>query len=241
MDISAWPGLALVEQIDEGNRNTVWKGDLAGQAVSVRQSRRSPESLQWEVELLRYLLSQHFRVPVPLPTARGEMHRNGIVVQQWLPGVAPESPTDWALVAQELARLHAATHDYPQRPGCCAVTELETHRRSVDADLDAMPESDQQRLIDVFATVTDVPQAVVHGDVHSSNIRIDDGIVGLLDWDETRVDVIWHDLSNLGTTVLAPDQDRTAKRVSNAWEAVNGWICEPAYARRRLAALDDLP
>lgn len=36
-----------------------------------------------------------------------------------------------------------------------------------------------------------------------SNIRIGaDGRVGLLDWDEARVDLTWHDLSNLGVQVL---------------------------------------
>ena len=239
MDLSGWPALRLVEEIREGNRNVVWRGDLNGSAVSVRQSRRAPASLVWELGLIEHLYSLGFDVPRPIPTADGALHHRGVVVQAWLPGCAPASEADWKLVAAALGRLHAATGEYPQRPGCCVVTDLATHRRSVDADLDTLPKAAQEQVIEVFATVSGVQTAVIHGDPHSSNIRIHDGAVGLLDWDESRVDVIWHDLSNLGVAVLLPAQDRMAKRLSNAWEATNGWTTEPQYARQRLAALDD--
>lgn len=242
MDIAAWPNLTLVEQILEGNRNTVWKGDLAGRPVAVRRSKRPEASLNWELDLVVHLDSLGFRVPTPVSTLQGALHENGVVVQRWLEGEPPTTPSDWDLVARELRRLHAATSGYVQRPGCCVVTELATHRRSVDADLDAMPQAEQQQVIEVFRTVSDAPTAVIHGDPNSSNIRIADGIVGLLDWDESRVDVVWHDLSELATTehepsALAPQHRLIARRLSNAWEAVNGWTCEPSYARRRLAAL----
>lgn len=244
MDLTAWPQLELVEQILEGNRNPVWRGDLDGQTVSVRQSRRSEASLLWELELLNYLDSLGFRVPLPVLTATGESHNNGIVVQQWLTGEPPTTEAHWMLVAAELERLHEATTGYAQRPDCCVVTQLKDVRRSVDADLDAMPRREREQVLEVFRTVAKVPTAVIHGDPHSSNIRIEagttgtPGTVGLLDWDESRVDLIWHDFSDLGTTVLPPHQDHAAKRLSNAWEAVNGWVCEPRYARRRLAQID---
>ena len=47
-----------------------------------------------------------------------------------------------------------------------------------------------------FGSVGDVEVSVVHGDPGRSNIRIRaDGRVALLDWDESRVDVVWHDFS----------------------------------------------
>lgn len=92
----------------------------------------------------------------------------------------------------------------------------------------------------VFASFDDVPTAVVHGDPGADNIRIGpDGSVGLLDWDESRVDLIWHDLSNLGLQVLNDEEHRRAQRLSNAWEAANGWVLEPDYARRRLQLLGE--
>lgn len=70
------------------------------------------------------------------------------------------------------------------------------------------------------------------------NLHItDDGQLGLLDWDESRVDVTWHDLSNLGIQVLDDDAHERAQRLSDVWEAANAWTAEPDYARRRLARL----
>ena len=57
------------------------------------------------------------------------------------------------------------------------------------------------------------------------------------DWDESRVDVVWHDLSNLGVQVLDDARHVAALRLSDAWEAANAWLLEPDYARRRLARL----
>lgn len=115
MDVTAWPQLELVEQILEGNRNTVWRGELAGSPVSVRQSRRSTASLRWELELIAHLDSLDFRVPVVIPAADGEPHRDGVVVQRWLAGSPPASESDWALVTADLQRLHEVTAGYSQR------------------------------------------------------------------------------------------------------------------------------
>jgi Ser/Thr protein kinase RdoA (MazF antagonist) len=122
----------------------------------------------------------------------------------------------------------------------CAVTELFSHRRSVDADLDQVPAETARLLTDVFAEFVNVPVSLIHGDPNALNIRIDDlDQVWLLDWDESRIDVIWHDLSNLGVPVLAPADHQRAQRLSNAWEALNAWTTEPDYARSRLNQLLD--
>lgn len=128
--------------------------------------------------------------------------------------------------------------DHPQRPGCSTALQLEVTRRSVDADIDAMPPELAGLVAGVFNEFADVSCALIHGDPTADNIRIgSDGSVGLLDWDESRVDLTWHDLSNLGVQVLDDDDHRRAERLSNAREAVNGWTLEPEYARRRLRQL----
>ena len=171
-------------------------------------------------------------------TSRVQPHQDGVVVQTWIDGHPPNSETDWEAVAAELQRLHALTGDHFQRPGCCIVTDLRAHRVSVDADLDAMPADDQALVEAVFAEFTDIPTAVVHGDPGASNIRMTaTGQVGLLDWDESRVDAIWHDLSNLGVSVLDQDEHQRALALSDAWEAANAWTAEPNYAAARLARL----
>lgn len=108
----------------------------------------------------------------------------------------------------------------------------------MDADLDAMPVEARALVEAVFAYFADVPTAVVHGDPGASNIRMTPtGQVGLLDWDESRVDVTWHDLSNLGVSVLGPRQHQRALTLSDAWEAANAWTTEPGYATTRFARL----
>ena len=61
--------------------------------------------------------------------------------------------------------------------------------------------------------------------------------MGLLDWDEARVDHPWLDLADIRLKVLAPTQIKVAKRAAHAWEAAPGWILEPDYALRRLQHL----
>jgi Ser/Thr protein kinase RdoA (MazF antagonist) len=230
--------LTLIERANEGSRNEVWRGSLDGRAVSVRQSRRSAESLQWELELLAELTQRGFNVPVPIATRTGSLSSDGTVVQPWVEGRPPMTAADWSAVAFELRRLHAECADLPQRPGCRAVTELDRQSSSVDADLSRLPDDVATTVLGVFASMRDAPQSVVHGDPDASNIRLDPlGRVWLLDWDESRIDVTWHDLSNLGVQVLSNSDRERAVRLSNAWEAANAWLTESAYARRRFDAL----
>lgn len=237
IDPTFWSGLRLDVRVEEGNRNEVWQGTIAAQRVAARVSRRSILSLDWELDLIGHLADLGFRVPRVVPADDGRRHVDGVVVQQWLEGRAPESKHDWQLVGAELQRLHEATREYPQRPECCSVAELEARRRSVDADLDQMPTEVQALVTSVFAGVAHLPPAVVHGDPMAANLRIDVDQVGLLDWDESRVDVGWHDLSPLGVRVLSPTDHRRAETLSHAWEVANGWVVEPDYAQTRL---DDL-
>ena len=237
LDTTPWPGLTLVSQITAGNRNEVWEGELDGSKVAVRQSRRSAASLQWELDLLVHLSERDFHVPVPVPASTGALQVAGIVVQRWLEGAEPVSRSDWALVASELQRLHRVGAHYPQRPESCSILELADQRVSVDADLDAMPTGPQHQVVAEFARFADAPVSLIHGDPWAPNIRVVDGRVGLLDWDESRVDVSWHDLSNLQVQVLDDVTHERAQRLSNAWEAANGWIAEPDYARARLTKL----
>ncbi len=238
LPVDSWSGLALVEPVVEGNRNEVWRATRDGEWFAVRRSRRSEASLRWELELIEFLSSRGFVVPSVVPTDDSRLHDAGVVVQRWIDGRPPSSETDWTAVAAELQRLHSLTGDHPQRPGCCVVTDLHTGRVSVNADLDAMPVEEGALVQAVFAEFADEPTAVVHGDPGASNIRMTlTGQVGLLDWDESRVDITWHDLSNLGVAILEPRQHQRALTLSDAWEAANAWTAEPAYAATRLARL----
>ena len=61
--------------------------------------------------------------------------------------------------------------------------------------------------------------------------------IGLLDWDEARVDHPDLDLADLPVPALPAERNRPARAAVDAWEAAAGWRSEPAYARGRLAEL----
>lgn len=237
-DVRAWPGVSPIERVEGGHRNEVWRGTSPNGQVAIRSSRRSPESLAWELDLVERLGALGFLVPRVAPTADGEPEAGGVVVQEWIEGREPSTIADWRLVATELCRLHVVMSGHPQRPGCVPVAELDRRGRSVDADLAALPDDVAAEVLAVFVSVSDEPTSLVHGDPGPSNLRITaDGRVGLLDWDESRVDVALHDLSNLGIQVLPDDDHARAQRLSDAWEVANAWLVEPEYARWRLDRL----
>lgn len=77
----------------------------------------------------------------------------------------------------------------------------------------------------------------MHGDPGPANIRVSPEGIGLLDWDEARVDYTDLDLADLPVSDLPPARLAAAQAAVTAWEAANGWTIEPAYARRQLSLL----
>lgn len=240
--ISTWgPDVRLEARLDGGNRGRVWAVAVAGRRYVARQSRRSEPALAWEIELLDYLHAAGMLVPTSLPAEDGRRQVDGVVVHDWLDGDPPRSEADWRLVAAELERLHDLTRDWPRRPGFRSTRELLVADAGGDVRLDLMPKDAVARIRHAWQAIGDEPTSVVHGDPGPSNVRIQRGLVGFLDWDEARVDASLLDLAaiplDLSATVGAERLAR-ARRAVDAWEAANGWLIEPAYARRRLALLE---
>lgn len=238
IDVSAWSSLVLEAPIVGGHRNEVWCGWWQGERVALRRSRRDPESLRWELELLLGLEQAGFVVPAVVPTDSGQRCDRSVIVQRWIEGREPSSPQDWHRVAAELRRVHSTFEGHPQRPGCHVVHELGRTSRSVDADISALPADVADVLLELFARASGRPVSVIHGDPGPSNLRITDaGRVGFLDWDESRVDVLDLDLANLGAQVLDDELHDASTALADAWETANAWQAEPEYARERWEAL----
>lgn len=225
MDLSPW-GSPVVEARLGGHRNEVYR--VAGDLVA-RRSRRTTASLDWELDLLAHVANHGFTVPTVVPTKDGRRHAAGIVVQRWLPG---DEPTDWAPVVAELRRLHELTAGWPPRPDFPGTRDLLTVDRGGDVDLTAMPADAVTACRAAWRTLPG-PSTIIHGDPCAANIRIDGDRVGFLDWDEARVDHPWLDLADIPDIELPP----AAQTAVDAWEAANGWLVEPTYARGRLAQL----
>ncbi|WP_298177552.1 phosphotransferase [Saccharomonospora sp.] len=128
-------------------------------------------------------------------------------------GHPPTTDGDWAEVARQVLCLHELTADYPMpKYAVCACRQ-------------------------VWRALAGNPTAVVHGDLSAHNLRINQGRVGFLDWDEARVDHTALDLVDLPAHDLITGPRHLAQAASAAWEAANGWAAEPDYARSRLTEL----
>lgn len=218
-----------------GSRNDVRMVRIAGRNCVARQSFRAPAAIAWEVDLLLHLLRCGLRVPRPLEARDGRLAIDGLVVVSWIDGDEPRTDRDWREVAVALQRLHAATSGWPQRPGFASSVELLECPRGGDVDLTAMPRKIAALCRSAWAPLRGMPNSVVHGDPNPHNIRMSRDGVGLIDWDEARVDVSLLDLADLPTDLDVPrDALALARMSSDAWEVANSWVLEPRYARLRL-------
>jgi Ser/Thr protein kinase RdoA (MazF antagonist) len=234
--LSAWGEAAVIGPLGGGHRTTVLEIRLGQRRLVARRSRRDPASLDWEIALLDHLAGHGVRVPATVPSLDGRRHVDGVTVQTWLDGTPP-GPGDWPAVTAALRRLHQLTAGWPQRPGFASTRELLTADRGGDVDLSAMPADAVAACRRAWARLAGTAEAVVHGDPGPANIRVSDAGIGLLDWDEARVDYTDLDLAELPETDLTPARLAAAQIAVTAWEAASGWMVEPAYARRRLALL----
>ena len=238
--LAAWgPGVWLGECLG-GNRNDVRLVHVGSTRYAARLSARPADALAWELDLLDHLRGAGMVVPGYRPTPDGRRHVQRLVLFEWLDGEPPISDGDWLRVAETLRHLHALTRDWPQRPGFRSTQALLVYEAGGDVRLDLMPRDAVEACRVAWRVLADEPQAVIHGDPGAGNIRVSSRGVGLIDWDEARVDACILDLASLPLDQLdsvEPHRLGQARRALDAWEAANGWVPEPEYARRRLARL----
>src|SRR5215212_1992995 len=208
--LAAWGAVAVAGTLGGGYRNEVLEVRRDGQRLVARRSRRSAASLAWEVRLLEHLARCGIRVPAIVPTLDGRTHVGGVLLMSWLDGRAPAAG-DWPAVAGTLRRVHAVTRGWTQRPGSASTRELLVADRGGDVDLSAMPADAVAACRRAWAALAGAPQAVVHGDPGPANIRITEAGVGLLDWDESRVDASDLDLAELPGSDLPPERLAVAR------------------------------
>jgi Ser/Thr protein kinase RdoA (MazF antagonist) len=234
--LEAWVRWRWSESSAAGTATRSLEARLGARRVVVCRSRRPPESLAWEADLLDHLSRNGLRVPAVIPALDGRRHIDGVMVQTWLDGMPPGT-ADWPAVTAFLRRLHQITATWPQRPGSASTGDLLTEDRGDDVDLSAMAADAVADCRRAWARLDGSPQAVVHGDPGPPNIRISADGAGLLDWDEARVDYTDLDLAELPGSELPGPRLTLARKAATAWETANGWIIEPSYAQRQLQLL----
>jgi Ser/Thr protein kinase RdoA (MazF antagonist) len=238
--LDQWGGDAVrVEPLTGGvGVNEVWRVRVGGQLAVARLGRRSDADLSWETELLRHLDREGLTVPVPIPTTDGRYFADGLVVMTYVEGRPPETEAEWRRVADTFRRLHGLTQGWPQRPGWRSSTDLLHAETGTRIDLRAMPGEGVARCRAAWARLAGRERRVVHGDPNAGNIRMTADRVGLIDWDESRVDVpdldlvLPHNAAGLDDYTLD-----VAAQARAAWEAAVCWDPTGAddFAVRRLA------
>ncbi len=243
--LPAWSAIARVEgRLGGGNRNRVWAVRIGGRRYTARLSSRAHAALEWEIHLLDHVRAAGMSAPEVLRTQDGRARVDGLILFSWLDGHPPTSEGEWHMVAAELTRLHKLTAGWPQRPLFRSSLQLLEESDGGDVRLDLMPKDVVRRVREAWRAVADETASVIHGDPGPGNILLRGGRVGLIDWDEARVDVSLLDLAALPldlNPVIGRVRLALARRAAVAWEVANGWVPEPAYARRRLEELDSMP
>ena len=225
---------ARLEPLAGGVANDVWSVRVDGRLAVGRLGARSDADLAWETALLKYLDREGLTVPVPIPTMDGRLFAEGLVVMTYLEGGPPETRADWRRVAGMLRELHRLTRGWPQRPGWRSSTDLLHAETGTKIDLGAMPPEGVVRCRAAWARLVGRETRVVHGDPNPGNIRMTADHVGLIDWDESHVDVPDLDLVLPDNAADLDDAAYdVAAQASAAWEAAVCW--DDDYAVRRLA------
>ena len=238
--LGAWEGLTLTGGPAGGARTDARLAELGGERVVVRRSRRTQEQLDWQFDLQQHLRSEGVGIPTLVPTTDGRRHVGGVWVEAFVPGRPPVDDEDWERTAAAVARVHELTPDWSQRPGFLDAASLQTESRGGDVDLGAMPPEVASSLRGVWRALPPATSCVVHGDLSSADVLLDDEHVTLVDWDDARVDVPWFDLAALPRPTWPREGDaRLVRAAGLAWEVATSWTSEPVYARERLLELRD--
>ena len=227
--------VARIEPLTGGvGVNEVWSLRVNGQLAVGRLGTRSDADLAWETELLQHLDREGLAVPVSIPTTDGRLYVDGLVVMTHVEGGPPEAEGDWRRVADTLRQLHRLTQGWPQRPGWRSSTDLLHAETGTKVDLGRMPAEGVARCRAAWARLTGRETCVVHGDPNPGNIRMTADRVGLIDWDESHVDVPDLDLALPHNAAGLDDVGYDiAAQASAAWEAAVCWDDE--YSVQRLA------
>src|SRR6478609_3610292 len=241
MSAVGWEALGLwgeaaarIELLSGGVANDVWSVRIRGQLAVGRLGTRSDADLAWETELLQHLDREGLTVPVPIPTTDGRRFADGLVVMTHLEGAPPETEADWRRVADTLRHLHRLTEGWPQRPGWRSSTDLLHAETGTKIDLSAMPREGVARCRAAWARLVGRPTCVVHGDPTPGNIRMTADRVGIIDWDESHVDVADLDLLLPHNAAdLSDGAYDIAAQAFAAWDAARCWDHE--FAIQQLA------
>lgn len=231
----------LLRRFEGGHRNHVWLVEVDGVLRIAKTTRRSEEAIAWMLPVLELAERCGLTVAPPLPRRAGgfiaRVDTLSVTLEPFLDGT-PLETADRNRFTERLERFHQSATTVGQRPGFAAAHDLLTGHSGGDVDLRDMPPELVARCRNAWAAVTERPHTVVHGDANENNLlSLPGGGIGLIDWDEARVDAALFDRAVLGL-----ETGPTEHQAATAWEIAASWHIEPHHARtiaRRIGWLPD--
>jgi len=170
-------------------------------------------------------------VPELLQSQDGNLIENGWTCEPFFEGAHP-SDDELSRLQPQIVEFHAATTNIAQRPGFRSSVELLHCVSGGDVNLDAMPKTLVAKCRDAWGAVSDRQTAIVHGDLTPANIiKTKDGGFALVDWDESRRDLVLFDLGQVS------QDDELGRRARLAWEVACSWALEPEHAQKLASRL----
>lgn len=230
--IHLWSLSAPIEKLMGGHRNTAFRTTGLKQDFVFKTTRRSVAAIEWLGAVHDLAQEAGLVVPKPMPSQRGNLVEHGWTCEVFLAGKA-FSPSDMHLLRPHIEAFHARTKGTPQRPGFLCAHELLTKNKGGDVDFGTMPEDITRICRLAWSGISLEDRAVIHGDLNPSNlVHCRNGKIGLLDWDECRVDTPDFDIGQ-----ISPEPDMPVELALLAWEVACSWQAEPEYARECAASL----
>lgn len=229
--IRLWGVDARLHLLTGGHRNLAYRTRGLHRDYVFKSTRRPPEAIEWLVPVHTAARECGFVVPFLLRSHLGNLVEQGWTCETCLEGTA-FAMADMPSLLPALARFHALCQSVPQRPGFQSSQDLLQATTGGDVDLCQMPPDVVTICRAAWQAVGQGKLSVVHGDLNPSNLlRLRDGSVARLDWDECRRDLV---LFDLGQVTPATPVQRCALL---AWEVACSWKIEPLYAQQGVTRL----
>lgn len=206
--LEVWGRADVGGRLAGGARSTVLRVSLGGRDCVARRVAFGEVEARWLHRVLCAAEAAGLAVPVLIPAPDGRFVIGGWTLEPFLSGSGAQ-PKDLEVLSRSVGRFHARTAGFPPRPG------QELVRHSLPAPL-------APRIERSWPTGR---RTIIHGDIHPGNmIRLPDGRLALVDWEEARRDVVGVDLGALGNW-------HGAKRAHAAIELSACWQREPIRGR----------
>jgi len=224
--LDLWGVDGTLQPLPGGHRNRVFRLVGGGRDLVFKSTRRSEAAMAWLPPVLAWAQRSGFTVPDLVPSQNGRFVEDGWTCETSLEGSRLSAPL--TLINPMISTFHSATTRIAQRPGFSETRALSGGDASGDIQMDLMPHAVAEALLPEWTALRDLPHSVVHGDLTRANlIALPGGGVGLVDWDEARVDATVFDTSQTEAVPIPVKVERAL----TAWECAACWKIEPARAR----------